>query len=388
MMKKVGYSPTFAGGVEAVASSGGQMMPPVMGIAAFLIANIVGIPYSHLALKALFPASLFFFSIFLMVDFEARKRKLKTIPREALPSFKEAFRKGGYFVIPLVVIVGILISGYSPIKAALWGIICVIVLIFFNKETRPNPVKIIGVFEEGAVAAATIAPAAACAGILITAIFHSGIGLKFSNMIMVMAGNSLFAALVLSAVGAMILGMGMPTFFVYMTLYALILPGLINLGAEPLSIHMFVFYYGVISCITPPVAFAAFAASTIADSPPMRTGFYACYIGMAKYLVPFMFVFNPELLLIGETSSIVFVLVSSLLGITALTAASSGYLFRRTSVIERILLLAATATLISPDLATDLAGYILFGLVVFIQLIWKRTPVAITEAAGSSEMTD
>ena len=299
LMRKLGYRPKFAAAVEACASSGGQITPPIMGAAAFIIAEFMHVSYLTVIIAAIIPTLLYFATIYFMVDIEAEKDGIKRLDKSTLPRAMNVLKHGWHQLLTLGVLVGLLAWGYSPMLSAFWAIVTLIVLSFRDPLTRMSPVDLLSALESGVRAAMPVTVACACAGIIIGSIFVSGLGLKFTNEVINMADGSLFVLLALTGVAAIILGMGMTTTAVYITVAALIVPSLIHLKVEPMAAHMFAFYYGVVSTITPPVALASFAAAAIAGSSPMGTAVESARIGIAKYLVPFAFVYNPALLFEG-----------------------------------------------------------------------------------------
>ncbi len=368
LMKRVGYAPYFAGAVEACASSGGQIMPPVMGAAAFVIAEFMNVPYLHVALAGLFPALIYFFSIFVMVHFEARKKNLATVERSELPDLKQELKRGGHLFISILVIVVLMIIGYTPMFAAFWAIISILVLSAMRKETRMSPTEIFSALEEGARQAVPVAIACATAGIIIGCVFVSGLGLKFTNVIVSLAGGHLVIALILTMIASLILGMGLTTTAVYITLAALVIPALIKMGVEPISAHLFAFYFGLVSAITPPVALASFAAAGIADSNPMQTGFHSFRLGIAKYVLPFVFVYNPAMVFVGDWLHIVSGVAGGFAGIYALTVTTEGWMTNRVGWVMRALMAAVALLMFHPDLITDLIGWVLFIVVLVVHL--------------------
>ena len=357
LMKRIGYRPYFAGAVEACASSGGQIMPPVMGAAAFVIAEFMNVPYLKVALAGLFPALIYFFSIFVMVHFEARKRNLATISKAELPNFKKEVKRGGHLFLAIVVIVVLMMVGYTPMFAAFWAIISILILSSLRKETRMTPTDMLSAFEEGARLAVSVSVACAAAGIIIGCVFVSGMGLKFTNVIVSLAGGNLWIALFLTMGASMILGMGLTTTAVYITLAALVIPALIKMGVVPIAAHLFAFYFGLVSAITPPVALASFAAAGIAGSNPMQTGWCSLRLGIAKYVLPFVFVFAPGLLFVGTWDQITLAIVGSFAGIYALTATTEGWIISKIAWPLRILMACCAFLFFTPGLDLSISGF-------------------------------
>ena len=382
LMKRIGYKNYFAGAVEACASSGGQIMPPVMGAAAFVIAEFLNMPYLQVALAGLFPALIYFFSIFVMVHFEARKRNLATIPPESLPIFKKEIKRGGHLFISILIIIVLLIIGYTPMFAAFWAILSIFVLSALRPETRMSARDILSALEEGARGAVAVSVACATAGVIIGCVFVSGLGLKFSNVIVTLSGGYLAVALVLTMFASLILGMGLTTTAVYITLAALVIPALVNMGVEPIAAHMFAFYFGLVSAITPPVALASFAAAGIAGSNPMQTGFHSFRLGIAKYVLPFVFIYAPGMLFVGNWRQIVLSILGGFAGIYALTVSTEGWMFDRVGWVTRIVSGGCAVLLFHPDLTTDLIGWVLFVFLIgFHYAKMKKDGSKITAAA-------
>ena len=357
LMKRIGYRPHFAGAVEACASSGGQIMPPIMGAAAFIIAEFLNIPYLHVALAGLFPALIYFFSIFVMVHFEARKRNLITISPDELPSFKDEVKRGGHLFLSIVIIIVLLVIGYTPMFASFWAIISILVLSSLRKETRMSPVDILSALEEGARLAVPVSIACASAGLIIGCVFVSGMGLKFANIIVQLAGGSLWIALILTMIASLILGMGLTTTAVYITLAALVIPALIQMGVVPIAAHLFAFYFGLVSAITPPVALAAFAAAGIAGSNPMVTGVHSFRLGIAKYVLPFVFIFSPGMVFEGNWHQIILAITGGFAGIYALTITTEGWLLISVNWPMRLLMGVCALLFFVPGLSIDLSSW-------------------------------
>lgn len=299
LMKRLGYRAKFSAAVEACASSGGQITPPIMGAAAFIIAEFMRVSYFAVIVAAIIPTLLYFATVYFMVDIEADKDGIERLDKKSLPRAWDVIKKGWHQIFTLIVLVGLLSVGYSPMMAAFWAIVALIVLSFREKTTRMSPVDLLAALESGVRSAMPVTVACACAGIIIGSIFVSGLGLKFTNEVISLSGGNLFILLCLTGIAAIILGMGMTTTAVYITVAALIVPSLVQLNVEPMAAHLFAFYFGVVSTITPPVALASFAGAAIAGSPPMATAVESARIGIAKYLVPFVFVYSPALIFEG-----------------------------------------------------------------------------------------
>lgn len=373
LMKKVGYRPHIAGAVEACASSGGQIMPPVMGAAAFIIAEFMAIPYLKVCVAAMVPATLYFFSILVMVHFEAQKYDLGALPKQELPDLKREIKRGGHLLLAILVIIVILILGYTPMYAAFVAILSVLALSFLRPETRMSPIDILSALEDGAIKSIPVSVACACAGIIIGCVFVSGLGLKFTNLIIEVAAGRLWVALVLTMIASLILGMGLTTTAVYITVAALVVPSLITMGVEPIAAHLFAFYYGLVSAITPPVALAAFAGAGIAGSNPMQTGFSSFRLGFAKYIIPIVFVYVPGMLLVGRPIDIIRYILMGFIGIFSLTIATEGWLYKRINLMWRILMIPISVMIFMPQLGYNIVGCaILAGFMAYEKLKIKQ----------------
>lgn len=401
LMKSIGYKAHFAGAVEAVASSGGQLMPPVMGAAAFIMAEILQISYFQVCIYAVFPALLYYFCCFMMVDLEAAKTGLKGVSREMLPKVGKILQKQGLLILPVPVLIYFLaIMQTTPMKAAFWAIITTFGLLVFQTilakfrelgNQLPTSRKLFqtGVaimrqtgeaMHEGATGSLIVATACATAGIIVGVTNLTGLGLKLSAILIDLSGGSLLALLVLTMIASLILGMGLPTTACYILLAVLAAPALIKLGVLPIGAHLFVFYFGIISAITPPVAGAAYAASAIAKAGPMRIGFTACRLGIAAFILPYMWIYGPALLLIGDPFEVIWAIITSTIGIAACAAGIQGYIFRPATILERIMLLIASLLLIKPGWITDVFGMGLLVPVLLNQGLlgklkgWKKQP--------------
>jgi TRAP transporter 4TM/12TM fusion protein len=372
LMKKTGYPPHFAGAVEASASTMGQIMPPIMGAAAFLIAEFLGIPYIKVCIAAAIPAALSFFAIFMQVHFKAVMMGIKGIPRIDLPSFKETLLNGGHHLISIFLLVYFLFLNFSPERAVFWAILATIVCSYIRKHTRMSLRDIFEALKEGAIGSVEVAAACAAAGIIIGSITMTGLGLKFSSLIVDLSGGTLLLALPFTMIACLALGMGVPTTAQYIIISALVAPALIKLGVVAIAAHLFIFYFGTRADITPPVALAAYAGAGIAGSNPMKTGVTAFQLGIAGYIVPFMFIYGPELLMIGPVHKVIFATLSATFGVYCLAAGVQNCLFMKTTFYERMLLLITSFLLIKPGLITDLVGLTLFGMVYLSQKLRQR----------------
>ncbi len=375
LMKSLGYKPEFAGAVEAAASTGGQIMPPIMGAAAFLMAEFIGIPYGTIAKSAIIPALLYFTGIWIMVDLEARKTGMKGLEASKLPKLKKVLGERWFLLAPIFVIVYMLMSGSTPIKAALYGIGSSILVGMIRKETRMNLKSFLEALEVGAKGALGVAIACACAGIIVGTVTLTGLGLKMGNGLVALAGGQLLPTLMLTMISSLILGMGAPTTANYIITSTIAAPALMKLGVNVLTAHMFVFYFGIIADITPPVALAAFAGSAIAKSDPIKTGINASKLAIAAFLIPYIFVINPQLLLINTTGlEIVQITVTSLIGMFGIGIAMEGYIMGKVNPLLRILFMAGGLCLVDPGLYTDLIGVVIIGMGIAYQWFKYRKP--------------
>lgn len=373
MMKRTGFKPHFAAAVEATASTGGQIMPPVMGAAAFVMAEFTGLAYLTVCKHALIPALLYFLSVFMAVHFEAVRSNLKGMAENA-PRATAVLLEKGHLLLPVAVILYMMFSGYTPMYACIFAIISVVILANLRKISRMGVEKILGALEEGAKGTVSVAAACACAGIVVGVINLTGLGLKFTSFVLLLAGESLVAALLFTMVAGIFLGMGLPTTAAYIVMAALLVPALVKLGIPTIAAHMFAFYYAIISAITPPVALAVYAGAGLAGSNIWKTGFVAVRIGAPGFIIPFMFAYSPSLLLIGDSWTIGTSIVTASVGVVMLAGGMIGWFLRETSFLERICLLAGSISLIKPGIYTDLVGLILLAMVIASQRLRKKTP--------------
>lgn len=381
-MKQAGYKPEFAGAVEAVASSGGLMTPPVLGATAFVMAEMTGIQYYEIAIAAILPALLYYVGTFVTVDLEARKLGLPPMAAADIPKLSEVVLRRGYLVIPLATLIWFIVEGYTLVHAAIWSIITLVALLFALDGTNRRR------FARVAWEALTQAPrmmgqitvAVTIGGILVGIIVQTGIGVRLSAIILELAGENLFNILLLTMAFSILLGMGMPATGAYIILALLLAPGMVKLGVPLLAAHMFIFYGGCKSNITPPVAIAAFAAAAIAGTGPMRTAFRSFVIGLPIYILPFMFVYSPSLLGIdGYSWWSAWRFITAALGIAAISAGCVGWLFRRLNWGERIFAFAVAAVFIFPGAVYDSLGFV--GLTMFTAWAYlTRRTTALTPA--------
>ena len=374
LMKRTGFRPQFAAAVEAVASTGGQIMPPVMGAAAFVMAEFLAVPYAQVALWALVPAVLYYAAVFLSVHFEAKLKRLAGVPRSELPRLRTVLAHRGHLFVPIAVVLGGLLLGYSAPLSALAGALACIPMALMRATTR-GVIRWRTVPEalaDGARNTLAVAMACACAGIVIGCVSITGLGITFTQLVLGLAQNSLVLALVLTAIAGIILGMGMPTTPAYIVMVALLVPAIIKLGVTPPAAHMFAFYFAILSAITPPVALAVYAAAGLAKTDLWSSGLEAVRVAAPAFIVPFMFVYEPSLLMIGDWATIATSSVSAIVGSMCLAAGLMGYLRGPCTWWERVLLLVAAILLIKPGLATDAVGLACLAIVLVSQELATR----------------
>lgn len=373
LMKKMGYAPNFAGAIEAVASTGGQFMPPVMGTTAFLIAEFLQIPYAKVAIAAIIPAIFYYYALGAAVHFESGRLKMRATPKEQLPNLMLLLKEKGVFILPLVVLVVIVLKGFSIMMCGLIAVAMAMLASFIvtllglkkGASLAQTGESLVKSFKAASETMLMVVSACACAGIIIGAIGLTGLGTKISSFVITFSGGHLFPALVLCAIASLILGMGLVAVACYVLLAIMVAPALIDMGVLPLAAHLFIFYFGMLSFVTPPVAIAAYAAAGIADSNPVKTGFVAFRLAIVGFVVPFLIIYNPVLLMIGKPGEIIAAVISAVIGITFIAAGFVGFLRARCGVAERILLAAGGFLLLIPGLLTDLIGLGLL-LVTFI----------------------
>lgn len=366
LMKKVGYKPAFAGAVEAVASQGGQIMPPIMGASAFIMAEYLGIPYYQIALGAAIPALFYFLACGLSVVLEAKKQNLPTIPKDKLPKTKDVLKEGWYNFSPLLLIIYLLVSGKSPMMAGFYGVVLTIAISFIKKETRLTLATFLGALEEGIRSMTTVALACSTAGIIVGAVSLTGIGMRFSRLAIAASGGHLIILLFFTMIASIILGMGLPTVSCYVLLSVLTAPALVKMGVAPFAAHMFVFYFGIVSGLTPPVAITSYTAAGIAGSSPFETGWESMKLAVGGFIIPYLFVYNPALLMIGSGMEILTSALSTLIGCFCFVAAVNGYLVIKMNTFQRLALLIATLLVFKIGLNSDLIGIaILLSIVAY-----------------------
>lgn len=379
LMKSVGYKPHFAGAVEAVASTGGQIMPPVMGAAAFIMAEFLNVPYGKVMLAAAIPAFLYYLAVFVMVHLEARRLGLEGLPKDRLPNVWKILRERGHLLLPIVLLMYMLIRGYTPIYAANYSLFALIAVSFLRKETRLTWRSFIKALEGAARGSLSVTIACGVVGFVVGVISLTGLGLMAANYIITLAGGVLFFTLLFTMAASILLGMGLPTSACYIVTATVAVPALVKMGVAPMAAHLFALYFGCLSAITPPVALAAYAGAGIAGANPSQVGWTATRLGIAGFLIPFIFVYSPVLLL--ENAHVLQVLWSVLtasVGVVSLGASVIGFMYDTLNVVQRVILFGTALLLIDPGLVTDSVG---IGLLLVIYL-WQRRKKARSAAAS------
>ncbi|PTR46370.1 TRAP transporter permease [Geobacillus thermodenitrificans] len=368
MMKRLGYGKEFAGAVEATASTGGQLMPPVMGAAAFLMVEFIGgISYWEIAKAAAIPAILYFAGIWMMTHFEAKRIGLRGLTEEEMPNRKEVLGKI-YLLIPILIVILLLMSGMSVMRAALWSIVAIIAVSALKKETRLGWRDIINALVEGARSALSVAAATAAAGIIVGVVTKTGLGLKMANGLVDLSNGILILTLFFTMLTSLILGMGSPTTANYVITSTIAAPAIIASGVPELAAHLFVFYFGIIADITPPVALAAFAAAGISGGKPLRTGVNASKLAISAFIIPYMFVLSPALLMIDTTiPNLIWVVFSAFVGMLAISTGMIGFWYRKLNIVERIIAVVTGLLLIYPETISDIVGLVLFAAMFAVQ---------------------
>ena len=376
LMKRIGFKPSFAASVEAVSSTGGQIMPPVMGAAAFVMAEYLGVSYLTVAALALAPAVLYYVAVFAAIHFEAKRLDIGTVPKDQQVPLGKVLKDRGHMFLPLAIIIGVLLLGYSAAFAALCGIAAILPSAFLRKTTRHHVTlsNTLAALEKGARNSLAIVAATACAGIVVGAINISGIGLGFSNFVISAAGDTLVVALLLSMLAGVILGMGMPTTPAYIVQVALLVPALVKLGVQPEAAHLFVFYFAILSAITPPVAMAVYAANALAGARVWESSAKAVKLGLPGFIIPFLFVYEPAILLQGDALTVSLALAQAVLGVIVLAAALHGYLFAPLRTWHKALLLIATVGLIYPDWRASLPALVIVAAVCLFSRMTAAVP--------------
>jgi TRAP transporter 4TM/12TM fusion protein len=361
LMKRAGFKPFFAGAIEAAASTGGQLMPPVMGAGAFILATWTNIPYLDVAVAAIIPALLYYTALLAAIHFRAGRMGIEPAGQDSPEPIVDRL----HLLLPLLIIVVLLGMGRSPMRAAFWGVSTAFLMAILRPATRPSPAQMKEIAERAGRGAVQVAAACAAAGIVVGVASLTGIGLRMSELIITLSQGNLLGALVLTGLGSIVLGMGLPTTAAYVVLAALGAPALVQLGVPLLAAHMFIFYFGCISNVTPPVSLAAFAAAGIAGSPPIKTALYAAMLAGAGFIVPFMFVYGPELLMVGSFLEISVATVTAVAGVTALAAGAVGFARKPLAGWERAFAIVGALLLVYPGLLTDGAGLVAMTVVFF-----------------------
>jgi TRAP transporter 4TM/12TM fusion protein len=384
LMTRLGYRPQFAGAVEAAASTGGQIMPPIMGAAVFLMAQITQIPYVTIIIAAFPAALLYFFCVGLAVHYEALKLGLRGMDTLEGPPVRRLLRDA-YLLLPMGALLGLMVIGYSPFMGAFAGTVTCLAVSVFDRSRWMTPSKIVKALDMGARNLIMIACACAGAGVVISVIVNTGVGLQLSNLVISYSGGRYLPALIFIMVSAIILGMGLPTTAAYVLAISVGGPTLIEMGGDLLSVHLFVFYFAVMACVTPPVALAAYAGAALARTDPIRTGFEASRIAAAGYIIPFLFVFNPGTLLRGSAVEITLAILTSMIGIYLLVLGLGGWMLGRLSLVERAILIAAAFFVPFPILLTNLQSVVVGLAVLTVFYLLQRAGRARTAAAVRAE---
>lgn len=366
LMKRLGYRPEFAGAVEAVASTGGQIMPPVMGAAAFLMAEWLSIPYSRVCVAALLPAALYYLAVIAMVHLEAARTGMTGLEEEEIPRMRDTVKRL-YLLLPLVMLTIMLFVGYSVSRSVLFSIILAVGLGMLNPATRLSPRELLDTLATGGQRSCTLAMATASAGLIIGVVTETGVGLTLTSNIVVYFKDTLLLALVFIMVASLIMGMGVPTVVAYLLVATLTAPILTKLGVSALQAHMFVFYFAVISMITPPIAMASWAGAEIAGANFNRTGLNAVKLGVVAFIIPFMFVYDSALLLQGAPLHVISVVLSAVIGVLSLSCGLQGWMLHRLALPQRAVLIAAGLLLIDPAWTTNIVGLLALGVIFILQ---------------------
>ena len=381
LLNKLGYDRVFTAALAAVAATGAMITPPVMGSAAFLMAEMTGITYREICLAAAIPAFLYYLSLFAIVHFYASKNGMVGVSPEQLPKIPRVLRDGWYNMVPVVVLVYLLIvRGLSPMLSgyySVWSLLAIVLLALFFKGSLKQGLKeyinnILTALKKAALGSLSVVATCAVAGFLIGVLNLTGLGLKFSAIMLELSGGSLFLSLTFSAFASLVLGMGLPIAACYLILAVLVAPALIKLGLAPMAAHLFILFFGSFAAITPPVAIAAYAAAAMNKQDPIRVGLYACWLALTAFIVPFMFVYGPPLLMVGSVADILIAIISSSLGVIAMAACIMGWLIGKANSLQRVTLFFGSLLLIIPGVLTDLIGLGLVILVIVWQLMQSR----------------
>lgn len=373
LMKGLGYDAEFAGGVESAASSGGQIMPPIMGAGAFIMAELLGMSYLNIAKSAIIPSVLFYLGILFAIDCKARRDNYRGLPRDQIPSLKSImhYSKSLPIFVPLTVLIVFFVLGYTPVTSAMYAIVASVALYLLTdiKNIKARFKVLVAALEQSSKDLLTVISLIACAQILLCIISLTGIGVKFTNLIISLGGSNILLAGICAMFATMIIGMGLPTVAAYMLAAAVMAPALTRIGVEPIAAHFFVFYYAIFAGLTPPVCGTVFIGSAIANSNWVKTAWVAMRLSVGAFIIPFMFLYSPALLLVGSAGDIARCVLTSTIGILALSAGGMGYIIRKLNVIERLFLCAAGVLMVAPSLSTDIIGICfiaVFGLYLFL----------------------
>lgn len=373
LMKRTGYSPAFAGAVEAVSSTGGQLVPPVMGSVAFLMSQLLEIPYWNICVMAIIPAMLYYLSLYWQIDFQAIKKKLRGLPPEELPSLKKVLLQGSHYFVPIAVLVLFLgVWHFSAERSALYALLTLLVVGAVRKESRISLGKLVGGIKDCTKSMIDIGAICAGMSIIVTAITLTGLGPNIAGGLVQASHGSRILLLLLTFITVYIFGMGLPSVPAYLILAAMVAPALVKVGVPEATAHFFIFFYAMLGHITPPVCPAAYAAASIAGAPMMKTGFQAMRLGIVLMIVPFLFVYNPVLLMIGDPLEIVQATITAMIGVTLLAGAMEGYLLKPANWVQRAMMGIGGLLLIIPGWETDLAGFALGVAVLLWQLVERR----------------
>jgi len=379
MMKKLGYRKELASAIEATASTGGQIMPPVMGAGAFIMAEILGIPYIKICAAAAVPAILYYLALWFAIQFEAEKVGVQQVSSDLIPNFKDimALNRSLPLVIPVIVLLYFMIAGYTPELSCVWSVLSALILYFVTRiswdEMKNAASKLVKTLESAGHSLIMIACLCTSASAIVGIVNATGVGIKFSELVLSFSGGHTLPALIITMIVALILGMGVPTTAAYLLAVSVCGTALIKLGISPLQAHLFVFYFAIISAITPPVAPAIYIASAIGKANVWIGGYYSVRLAIAGFIVPYMFVYGPELLLFGNPLSIIWACITGIIGTICLAGGAMGYFLKKTHWLERILLISAALLLIKPGLKTDIVGFVLLGIVIIAQKFLHRS---------------
>ncbi|CAM3578747.1 TRAP transporter permease [Aeromicrobium ponti] len=369
LMKKTGYKSKFAGAVEAVASTGGQFAPPIMGAAGFIMAEFLGVPYRTIMLAAIIPAFLYYVTVFMVVHFEAKRIGLTGISKENIPNMVIVMKDRGHLLLPLIILIGLLSTGVTPLYAAVFALISTVLASWLRKSTRMNFKMIVDSLIEGSKGAIGVGIACAIVGVVVGTISLTSLGLTLGNNILALAGDNLIIAAILTMLISIVLGMGIPATAAYIIVATIAAPLLVKLGVPPLAAHMFAFFYSALSNITPPVALASYAAAGLAGAPPNKVGIEAMRIGITGFIIPFFFLFNPVLLFNGETvTESLIAMATSTIGVVCLAGGLQGWFLTRTNLIQRLALFVTAFLMIKPTLLTDIIGLSILAAII----IWQK----------------